>query len=108
MRRSDREPGKKHERFPGCWKQIIRWLPLWLPSLDKEKKPGPQATAGWFERREKAKSVAGSQPLALPQWRCAIAVAARHIPSSAEEGSFPAIFPFTTETGLRLMRLVVK
>ena len=49
---------------------------------------------GGSDGRGKAKSVAGSQRLAPPQWRCATAVAARHIPSSAEEGSFPAIFQF--------------
>ena len=51
----------------------------------------------------KAKSVAGSQRLAPPPWRCATAVAPRHIPSSAEEGSLLATFPlaprFGTETG---------
>jgi hypothetical protein len=38
--------GKKRERSAACWKQIIRWLRLWLPSLDKEGKSGPEATAG--------------------------------------------------------------
>jgi|SoiMethySBSTD1v2_1073268.scaffolds.fasta_scaffold143627_4 hypothetical protein len=43
---------------------------------------------GGSNGRGKAKSVTEAQRLAPPQWRCA------HIPSSPEEGSFPAIFQF--------------
>jgi hypothetical protein len=77
------------------------------PPWTRRESRGHRPRRGGSNGRKKAKSVAGSQRLALPQWRCATAVAARHIPL-AEERSFPAIFPFATETGLRLVTLVVK
>ena len=99
MRKSDRKSGKKRERSAACWEQITRGLPLWLPSVDKEGKPGATGHGrGGSNSRREAKSVAGSQRLAPRQWRCTTDVAGRHILSSAEEGSFPAIFQLATET----------
>jgi hypothetical protein len=58
---------------------------LKLPSLDKEGKPRPQTAAG-VVRTAGDYAAAGFQHVTPPRG------AARHIPSSVEEGSFPAIF----------------
>jgi hypothetical protein len=61
--------------------------------LDKEGKPGPQAGVGVFERMERPRQQRDygdhTTPVALrDRCRSATAVAARHVPFSAEEGSF--------------------
>ena len=60
-----------------------------FPSLVKEGVKRPQAAAGWFESSRKNQAcchftATTRHPMAL---RC-------HFPSSSEEGSFSAIFPF--------------
>ena len=68
MIKSDRKSGKKRERSAACWEQTIRGLPLWLPSLDKEGKPGATGHGGGGSNsRREATSVAGLQRLARPQ-----------------------------------------
>ena len=62
-----------------------------LPSLDKEGKPWPRATAGVVRRVTRTANPQRGGTT-LPRWRSATAVAAHHIPSSTEEGSFSAIF----------------
>jgi hypothetical protein len=109
MKKSDRKNGKESRVIRCLLETDYSLVPTSAPLHGQGGEAGAtgHGGGGWSGRR-KDKSVAGSQRLALPQWRCATAVAARHIPSLAEEGSFPAIFPFATEAGLRLMRLVVR
>jgi hypothetical protein len=108
MRKSDRKNGEEARVIRCLLETDYSLAPTIAPLLGQGGEAGATGHGGGGSNgRKKAKSVAGSQRLALPQWRCATAVAARHIPL-AEERSFPAIFPFATETGLRLVTLVVK
>ncbi len=76
-------------------KFLSRNSALEFPSLDKEGKPRQQPAAGWFERMGEPAPAAGFQQSHHP---CG---AARHIPSSAEEGSFTAILQAADSGGRR-------
>ena len=68
-------------------------------SLD-ERKPWPRRE--WFEWLGiNYTPTAGFQEVTPPPWHFATAVAARHIPASVEEGSFPAIFQFRENKKMR-------
>ena len=61
-------------------------------------KPRPQDAAGVVRTDGGDRDSSGITAITPPPWHCATAVAARHIPSSAEEGSFPAIVRVSRQT----------
>src|SRR4030095_9575923 len=72
-----------------------------LPSLDKEGKPRPQTAAGVVRTTGEKPHQQLDSSKSPPQWCCATAVAARHVPSLPEEGSFQQSSEFRDGNSLK-------
>jgi len=114
MRKSDRENGEEARAIQCVVGTDYLLAPTTAPLLGQGGEAGPQATAGVVRtvaRGQISSGIAATRTTRVAlrdRRRRATAVAACHVPSSAEEGSFPVFFQFATEPGLRLVRLVLK